>query len=129
MGRGASGSGRFRVGEKVWRGRYKSHTLHPALEDGTDRGFRNVGIQQSDAGKTPKRIHNKRQYVCASNPALPNNIRSDVLNHGTNTRTETQHGQNSYLQNTNKVVQGIYFQKLCTAYLTPDTDAQHTNPS
>ena len=64
MGRGASGSGRFRVGEKVWRGRYKSppltsHTLHPALEDGTDRGFRNVGIQQSDAGETPKRIHNR----------------------------------------------------------------------
>jgi hypothetical protein len=36
-----------------------SHTLHPALEDGTDRGFRNVGIQQSDAGETPKRIHNR----------------------------------------------------------------------
>ena len=33
--------------------------LHPALEDGTDRGFRNVGIQQSDAGETPKRIHNR----------------------------------------------------------------------
>ena len=37
----------------------KQHTLHPALEDGTDRGFRNVGIQQSDAGETPKRIHNR----------------------------------------------------------------------
>ena len=73
MGRGAAGSGRFRVGEKVWRGRYKSrvsgcgpvivcstlHTLHPALEDGADRGFRNVGIQQSETGETPKRIHNK----------------------------------------------------------------------
>ena len=33
------------------------HTLHPALEDGTDRGFRNVGIPQSDAGEIPKRIH------------------------------------------------------------------------
>ena len=33
--------------------------VHPALEDGTDRGFRNVGIQQSDAGETPKRIHNR----------------------------------------------------------------------
>ena len=32
-------------------------TLHPALEDGTDRGFRNVGKQQSDAGEIPKRIH------------------------------------------------------------------------
>ena len=29
------------------------------MEDGTDRGFRNVGIQQSDAGETPKRIHNR----------------------------------------------------------------------
>ena len=33
------------------------HTLHPALEDGTDRGFRNVGKLQSDAGEIPKRIH------------------------------------------------------------------------
>jgi hypothetical protein len=33
------------------------HTLHPALEDGTDRGFRNVGKQKSDAGEIPKRIH------------------------------------------------------------------------
>ena len=32
------------------------YTLHPALEDGTDRGFRNVGKPQSDAGETPKRI-------------------------------------------------------------------------
>ena len=33
------------------------HTLHPALEDGNDRGFRNVGKPQSDAGEIPKRIH------------------------------------------------------------------------
>jgi hypothetical protein len=32
-------------------------TLHPAFEDGTDRGFRNVGKSQSDAGEIPKRIH------------------------------------------------------------------------
>ena len=32
-------------------------TLHRALEDGTDRGFRNVGKPQSDAGEIPKRIH------------------------------------------------------------------------
>jgi hypothetical protein len=31
-------------------------TLHPAFEDGTDRGFRNVGKSQSDAGEIPKRI-------------------------------------------------------------------------
>ena len=35
------------------------HTLHPALEDGTDRGFRNVGKPQSDAGEIPKRIHKR----------------------------------------------------------------------
>ena len=33
------------------------HTSHPAYEDGTDRVFRNVGIQQSDVGEIPKRIH------------------------------------------------------------------------
>ena len=35
----------------------RRHTLHPALEDGTDGGFRNVGKLQSDAGEIPKRIH------------------------------------------------------------------------
>ena len=35
------------------------YTLHPALEDGTDRGFRNVGKPQSDVGEIPKRIHTK----------------------------------------------------------------------
>ena len=34
-------------------------TLHPALEDGTDRGFRNVGKPQSDAGEIPTRIHTR----------------------------------------------------------------------
>ena len=29
----------------------------PALEDGTDRGFRNVGRTQMDAGDIPKRTH------------------------------------------------------------------------
>jgi hypothetical protein len=38
---------------------HTSHTSHPAFEDGTDRVFRNVGIQQSDAGETPKRIHTR----------------------------------------------------------------------
>ena len=35
-------------------------TSYPAYEDGTDRVFRNVGIQQSDAGEIPKRIHTFR---------------------------------------------------------------------
>jgi hypothetical protein len=30
------------------------HTSYPVFEDGTDRWFRNVGIQKSDAGDTPK---------------------------------------------------------------------------
>jgi hypothetical protein len=34
-------------------------TLHPAVEDGPDRGCRNVGKSQSDAGEIPKRIHTK----------------------------------------------------------------------
>ena len=39
------------------------HTLHPALEDGTDRGFRNVGKPQSDAGEIPKRIHTILSWI------------------------------------------------------------------
>ena len=35
------------------------HTSYPAYEDGTDRAFRNVGIQQSDAGEIPKRIYRR----------------------------------------------------------------------
>ena len=31
----------------------------PALENGTDRGFQNVGKPQSDAGEIPKRIHTR----------------------------------------------------------------------
>ena len=31
--------------------------LHPAFEDGTDTGFRNVGQLQFDAGEIPKRIY------------------------------------------------------------------------
>jgi hypothetical protein len=33
------------------------NTLHPAYKDGRDTVFRNVGIQQSNAGEIPKRIH------------------------------------------------------------------------
>jgi hypothetical protein len=44
---------------------WSTHVLHaqplctprPAFEDGNDRGFRNVGKSQSDAGEMPKRIH------------------------------------------------------------------------
>jgi hypothetical protein len=33
------------------------YTPHPAFEDGPDRGFRNVGKTQSDAGEIPKRTY------------------------------------------------------------------------
>jgi protein-arginine kinase activator protein McsA len=36
-----------------------SETSYSAYEDGTDTVFRNVGIQQSDAGEIPKRIHTR----------------------------------------------------------------------
>ena len=32
---------------------------YPAYQDGTDRVFRNVGIQQSDAEEKHKRIHTR----------------------------------------------------------------------
>ena len=44
---------------KYLQGLDVKYTLHPALEDGTDRGFRNVGKPQSDAGEIPKRIHTR----------------------------------------------------------------------
>jgi len=31
------------------------YTVHPAFEDGTDTGFRNVGQLQFDAGEIPRR--------------------------------------------------------------------------
>ena len=46
------------AGYEVWS---ILHTSYPAYEDGTDRVFRNVGIQQSDAGEIPKRIHTRFQ--------------------------------------------------------------------
>jgi hypothetical protein len=36
-----------------------AHTSHPALEDGTDAGFRNVDLTKFDAGEIPKRTHTK----------------------------------------------------------------------
>jgi len=32
-----------------------THTVHPAFEDGTDTGFRNVGQLEFGAGEIPKR--------------------------------------------------------------------------
>ena len=33
------------------------HSLLPALEDGTDTWFRNVGVSHIDAGEIPKRTY------------------------------------------------------------------------
>jgi len=38
------------------------HTLHPAFEDGTDTGFRNVGQLQFGAGEIPKRTYTKPDF-------------------------------------------------------------------
>ena len=38
---------------------HRLDTSHPAYEGVTDRVFRNVGIQKSDAGEIPKRIHTR----------------------------------------------------------------------
>ena len=37
------------------------HSLHPAFEDGTDTGFRNVGQLQFDAGEISKRTYTIKQ--------------------------------------------------------------------
>jgi len=41
------------------------HTVHPAFEDGTDTGFRNVGQLQFDAGKYPKENIQHRYKFCS----------------------------------------------------------------
>jgi hypothetical protein len=41
---------------------YYSSYLH-AYKDGTDRVFRNVGIQNSDAGELPRRKHKTREIL------------------------------------------------------------------
>ena len=38
------------------------YTSYPAYEDRTDRVFRNVGVQKSDAREIPKRIHTSHFY-------------------------------------------------------------------
>jgi hypothetical protein len=39
----------------LWLVPFTLHTPHQAFEDGPDRGFRNVGKTQSDAGEIPKK--------------------------------------------------------------------------
>jgi len=39
--------------------RIKYDTVHPAFENGTDTGFRNVGQLLFDAGEIPKRKYTK----------------------------------------------------------------------
>jgi len=47
-----------------------SKAVHPAFEDGTDTGFRNVGQLQFDAGEIPRRkytifeMYLKIMYIC-----------------------------------------------------------------
>ena len=63
------------------------HTSYPAYVDGTDGVFRNVGIQQSDAGEVPKRIHTRlktrRKFEIKNTCRSPCNVRycSQKLSH------------------------------------------------
>jgi hypothetical protein len=57
-------------------------TLHPAFEDGTDIGFRNVGKSQSDTGEIPKRIHtifNTRQKFEIKKYLTPGGIEPRII--------------------------------------------------
>jgi hypothetical protein len=45
-------------------------TSYPGFEDGTDRWFRNVGIQKSDAGDTPKRLLTSSTVLPAQSKAI-----------------------------------------------------------
>ena len=44
------------------------------LQDGTDRGFRNVGKLQSDAGEIPKRIHTKNKTYPGADICSDHNV-------------------------------------------------------
>ena len=57
----------------------------PALEDGTDRGFRNVGKPQSDAGEIPKRIHTKFSVISRSVLLRMRNISDRICKENQNT--------------------------------------------
>jgi hypothetical protein len=52
--------------------------LHPAFEDGPDRGFRNVGKTQSDAEEIPKRKH--ASFRTRRKSEIKNYSRSSVWN-------------------------------------------------
>jgi membrane-bound lytic murein transglycosylase len=47
-----------------------NHILHPAFEDEPDRGFRNVGKTQSDAGEIPKRTYSIQNIAKVWNQEL-----------------------------------------------------------
>jgi len=52
-------NGKIFGGKKLVKIKFIMYSFGCFPEDGTDRGFRNVGIQQLDAGETPKRVHNR----------------------------------------------------------------------
>jgi len=58
------------------------YTVHPAFEDGTDTGFRNVGQLQFDAGETPRRkytIFKSRRKSEIKNIFMYFNIEINIL--------------------------------------------------
>ena len=84
------------------------HTLHPALEDGTDRGFRNVGKPQSEAGEIPKRIHTRLIFFC-----LP--VHSYFNYYYMLWKTNTNSNQ---IQAYTTQVQGAYMTYMCQALIS-----------
>jgi hypothetical protein len=53
---------------------HDDHIPHPAFEYGPDRGFRNVGKTQSDAGEIPKRTYTKLALLFKKYTTLETNI-------------------------------------------------------
>jgi hypothetical protein len=46
----------------------------PAYEDGTDRVFQNIGIQNSDAGELPRRKHTNIFLSCTHEIIFQKNV-------------------------------------------------------
>jgi hypothetical protein len=61
-----------------------SKASYPAFEDGTDRWFRKVGIQKSDAGDTPKRLltifKTRRKFEIKNSKKIQIPLKSDKNN-------------------------------------------------
>ena len=89
------------------------HTLHPALEDGTDRGFRNVGKQKSDAVEIPKRIHTIKQLL-SQNECSAHHIHSLRLKYHSAVITQVCHGLYGWSTAKWQMETGLLWQLTCS---------------